>query len=95
MQRIAESELIINHRKAIYHLDVKPDEIAQTILTVGDPDRVKEVSKHFDNIEFKMQHREFNTYISGVGIKFTMLHFKFNVVKMLTHFFYTIRITHG
>ncbi len=69
MQRIAESELIINHRKAIYHLDVKPDEIAQTILTVGDPDRVKEVSKHFDNIEFKMQHREFNTHTGYLGKK--------------------------
>ncbi len=69
MQRIAESELIINHRKAIYHLDVKPDEIAQTILTVGDPDRVKEVSKHLDNIEFKMQHREFNTHTGYVDRK--------------------------
>src|SRR5688572_2183472 len=69
MQRIAESELIINHRKAIYHLDVKPDEIAQTILTVGDPDRVKEVSKHFDSVEFKMQHREFITHTGYIGKK--------------------------
>ena len=46
--RIAESELIINERGAIYHLDYRPGRIAHTIITVGDPDRVKEVSKHFD-----------------------------------------------
>lgn len=62
MQQIAESELIINSRGAIYHLDVKPDEIAQNIITVGDPDRVKEVSKHFDKIEVQRQHREFVTH---------------------------------
>ena len=62
MQRIAESELIINERGAIYHLDVTPDEIADNIITVGDPDRVKEVSKHFDKIEIKRQHREFVTH---------------------------------
>ena len=50
MSRIAESELIINSRGAIYHLDCRPEEIATTIITVGDPDRVKEVSKYFDKI---------------------------------------------
>jgi uridine phosphorylase len=69
MQRIAESELIINNRKAIYHLNVKPEEIAQTIITVGDPDRVKEVSKHFDKIEFRLQHREFITHTGYLGKK--------------------------
>ena len=58
MNIIAESELIINQRGAIYHLDVKPEELATTIITVGDPDRVKEVSKHFDKVEVKRQHRE-------------------------------------
>ena len=47
MQPIAESELIINSRGAIYHLDAKPGEIAENIITVGHPDRVKEVSKVF------------------------------------------------
>ena len=41
MQPIAESELIINPRGAIYHLDVRPDELAGNIITVGDPDRVR------------------------------------------------------
>jgi uridine phosphorylase len=62
MQRIAESELIINARGAVYHLDVRPEELAQNIITVGDPDRVAEVSKYFDKIEIKRRHREFVTH---------------------------------
>ena len=62
MQGIPESELIINPRGAIYHLDLKPDELAENIITVGDPDRVKEISKHFDKIEVTRQHREFVTH---------------------------------
>lgn len=69
MQRIAESELIINPRGAIYHLDLKPDELAENIITVGDPDRVKEISKHFDRIEVQRQHREFVTHTGYVGTK--------------------------
>lgn len=62
MNRIAESELIINKRGAVYHLDCRPEEVADIIVTVGDPDRVKEVSKYFDSIVFKNQHREFITH---------------------------------
>jgi uridine phosphorylase len=69
MNRIAESELIINSRGAIYHLNCRPEEIASTIITVGDPDRVKEVSKHFDKIEFKNHHREFITHTGYIGKK--------------------------
>lgn len=69
MQRIAESELIINNRGAIYHLDVRPDELAPTVITVGDPDRVKEVSKYFDTVEHKRQHREFITHTGYIGKK--------------------------
>jgi len=69
MARIAESELILNKRGAIYHLDLKPDEIADTIILVGDPERVKEVSKHFDNIEFKIQFREFITHTGFIDNK--------------------------
>ncbi len=69
MNRIAESELIINSRGAIYHLNCRPEEIATTIITVGDPDRVKEVSKHFDRIEFRNQHREFVTHTGYIGKK--------------------------
>ncbi len=69
MQRIAESELIINQRGAVYHLNVRPEELAHTIITVGDPDRVKEVSKHFDSVEHRQQHREFVTHTGFVGKK--------------------------
>lgn len=69
MQRIAESELIINQRGAIYHLDLRQEELAETVITVGDPGRVKEVSKYFDHIEHKCQHREFITHTGTLGHK--------------------------
>lgn len=69
MSRIAESEMIINDRGAIYHLDLRPEEIAGTIVTVGDPDRVKELSKHFDSVEVKRQHREFISHTGYIGKK--------------------------
>jgi len=69
MQAIEESELILNHRGAIYHLDLRPEELATTILTVGDPDRVKKVSRHFDAIEHQGQHREFVTHTGRIGQK--------------------------
>ena len=69
MTSIAESELIINSRGAIYHVNCRPEEIANTVITVGDPDRVKEVSKHFDRIEFKNNHREFVTHTGFIGRK--------------------------
>src|SRR5688500_8178474 len=69
MQRIQESELIINQRGAIYHLDLRPEELATTIITVGDPDRVGLVSQHFDSIEHTCQHREFVTHTGYLGKK--------------------------
>lgn len=69
MSTIAASELIINERGAIYHLSCRPEEIAPVVITVGDPDRVKEVSKHFDKIEFQNQHREFVTHTGFIGQK--------------------------
>jgi len=69
MQRIAESELIINDRGAIYHLDVRPDELAETIIVVGDPGRVEKVSRHFDKVEHRLSHREFVTHTGYIGNK--------------------------
>ncbi|MCO5239010.1 MAG: nucleoside phosphorylase [Chitinophagaceae bacterium] len=69
MQYIAESELIINKRGAVYHLNLLPDELAETIITVGDPGRVKEVSKYFDETECKTGHREFVTHTGRIGKK--------------------------
>ena len=69
MSIIAESELIINARGAVYHVNCRPEEIAGTIITVGDPDRVKEVSKYFDKIEYKSSHREFVVHTGMLGNK--------------------------
>ena len=69
MNIIAESELIINKRGAIYHLDVRPEELAATVITVGDPARVPLVSRYFDRIETQQQHREFITHTGFIGSK--------------------------
>ena len=69
MNTIAPSELIINERGAVYHVDLRPDELADTVITVGDPDRVEKISKHFDSIEVKRQHREFVTHTGYIGKK--------------------------
>lgn len=67
--KISESDLIINPDGSIYHLNLLPGDIAETIITVGDPDRVGEVSKYFDQIEFKKGKREFVTHTGYVGKK--------------------------
>ena len=64
-----ESELILNKDNSVYHLHLQPEDIAQTVITVGDPDRVKSVSKHFDKIELKKQNREFITHTGRIGKK--------------------------
>jgi uridine phosphorylase len=69
MSSIAASELIINSRGAVYHLDLRPEEMANTIILVGDPDRVKKVSRYFDNIEHQLQHREFISHTGYIGDK--------------------------
>ncbi len=58
---IASSELILNTDGSIYHLHLKPEHIADTILLVGDPGRVKMISKHFSKIEVEINNREFYT----------------------------------
>jgi uridine phosphorylase len=69
MNRIAESELIINDRGAVYHINLRPDELAPVVITVGDPDRVAEISKYFDQVEVKQQHREFIAHTGFIGKK--------------------------
>jgi uridine phosphorylase len=62
MEKDKLSELILNPDGSIYHLHLKPAEVAQNIILVGDPDRVGRVSSHFDTIEVKRQNREFHTH---------------------------------
>lgn len=61
-QPIPASELIINSDGSIYHLHLKPEHLASTVFTVGDPERVALVSQYFDEIDFKTQKREFVTH---------------------------------
>jgi uridine phosphorylase len=58
---IAASELILNPDGSVYHINLKPGQIANDIIFVGDQNRVDKITKHFDSIEFSTQKREFKT----------------------------------
>lgn len=66
---LGSSELILNADKSVYHLNLLPEELAKTIITVGDPDRVALVSQHFDTIEVQKRKREFYTCTGRLGNK--------------------------
>lgn len=59
--QLRPSELILNADNSIYHLNLLPEDIAATIITVGDPDRVSNVSRYFDSVDVKKRKREFHT----------------------------------
>lgn len=59
--KIPSSELILNKDGSVYHLNLHPEDLADIVLLVGDPERVSQVSAHFDKIEVKKQKREFIT----------------------------------
>jgi uridine phosphorylase len=63
MPRISESDLILNSDGSVYHLNLLPKHISETIITVGDPSRVYRVSQYFDDVEFEMNKREFITHV--------------------------------
>ena len=66
---IKDSELMLTSKGTIYHLDLAPEQLATTVITVGDPGRVAMVSKYFDRIEHKASHREFITHTGYIGNK--------------------------
>lgn len=59
---INDSELILNQDGSVYHLNLLPEDIAETIIFVGDQERVPLVSRHFDSVEIKKGKREFITH---------------------------------
>lgn len=67
MRTIPSSELIINDDGSVFHLHLKPEQIADTILLVGDPGRVAQVAAFFDEREFSVSSREFNTVTGSYG----------------------------
>ncbi len=62
MPKISETDLIINPDGSVYHLNLKPEHVADKIITVGDPGRVHRISSHFDKVDFEMNKREFITH---------------------------------
>ena len=64
---IPESELILRPDGSIYHLNLHPEQLAKTVIVVGDPERVPKVSRYFDRVEVQVQSREFVTHTGVVG----------------------------
>ena len=74
MSRISETDLILNADGSVYHLNLLPKHISDTIITVGDPGRVYLVSQFFDEVEFEMNKREFITHVGRFeGKKITVI----------------------
>lgn len=69
MKPIPASELVINADGSVYHLNLRPEQIAHTVFLVGDPGRVPRVSRHFDSIEHQVQRREFVTHTGTLAGK--------------------------
>jgi uridine phosphorylase len=59
---LPSSELVLNPDGSIYHLKLQPEQLADTVIVVGDQGRVETISKHFDLIECRVQNREFVTH---------------------------------
>ncbi|MBS1527051.1 MAG: nucleoside phosphorylase [Bacteroidetes bacterium] len=69
MSGIPETDLILNGDGSVYHLNLLPEDVAGTVITVGDPDRVQEVSKYFDRVELRKSKREFVAHTGCIGQK--------------------------
>ncbi|MCF8366619.1 MAG: nucleoside phosphorylase [Bacteroidales bacterium] len=73
MEKIKESELIINPDGSIYHINLKPEHLAENIILVGDPGRVKKISRYFDKIVHRSQNREMVAHIGYLNQKHLMV----------------------
>ncbi|HTJ52165.1 MAG TPA: nucleoside phosphorylase [Cyclobacteriaceae bacterium] len=74
MAKITDTDLILNEDGSVYHLNLLPKHISDTIITVGDPSRVYRVSQYFDDVEFEMNQREFITHVGTFnGKKITVI----------------------
>lgn len=63
MAKISDTDLVLNPDGSVYHLNLLPKHISDTIIAVGDPGRVYSVSQYFDEVEFEMNKREFITHV--------------------------------
>jgi uridine phosphorylase len=66
---IPASELILHEDNSVYHLKIKPENLADTVILVGDPQRVEMVSGYFDSIEFRGENREIKTHTGYLNNK--------------------------
>ena len=74
MPKISETDLILNPDGSVYHLNLLPKHLSDTIIAVGDPSRVYMVSQFFDEVEFEMNKREFITHVGRFnGKKITVI----------------------
>lgn len=72
--RIAESELIINDDGSVFHIHLRPGELADKVILVGDPGRVDMVAGYLDDIEFRHESREFVSVTGKYkGVRVTVL----------------------
>jgi uridine phosphorylase len=62
MYTIPNSDLLVHNDGSIYHLSLKPDQVADTVIIVGDPERVQEISHYFDRVDHRVRNREFVTH---------------------------------
>jgi uridine phosphorylase len=69
MEPLKESELILNPDGSVYHLHLRPEQLADDIIVVGDPQRVATISQYFDHIEHKVHNREFITHTGTLNGK--------------------------
>ncbi len=69
MAKISETDLILNPDGSVYHLNLLPKHISDTVIAVGDPSRVYMVSQFFDEVEFEMNKREFITHVGKFNNK--------------------------
>lgn len=71
MPLLTEPDLIVNADGSVYHISMKPENLADTVIVVGDPQRVHEISDHFTGIDHQASNREFNSctgYVNGKRI---------------------------
>src|SRR5688500_19001358 len=74
MGKFSEADLVLNNDGSVYHLNLFPKHISDTVITVGDPGRVYAISQFFDSIEFEMNRREFITQVGRYkGKKLTVI----------------------
>jgi uridine phosphorylase len=64
---LSQTDLILNTDGSVYHLYLQPEDIGQTIILVGDPERVPMVSDHFDTIDIRKSNREFVTHTGMIS----------------------------